>query len=183
MYKVICLLLFLPLVISQAKAITLNCEFNEKINAAYANKITCGMDSEVWGGNPFDVCEHPTSLSGEYISRLVLKDDKAQIFREWTVSFINFSIKKNGSPPKRRPYNSGLEVLFYHYHQRERGDDWWNGQHHFVLKSDIDQIFTLFVDERTGQSFLEQSLSFGDDKKNKLSAWTETRLGLCNINS
>ena len=97
MFRFIYFFLFLPLTIVSANAITLNCQFNEKINPAYANEIMCGMDSKVWGGKQFDLCDFKTSLAGAYISGLVLKNNKGQILNKWSQSFINYAIKKDGS--------------------------------------------------------------------------------------
>ena len=91
-------------------------------------------------------------------------------------------MNKDGVAPKRNPYDSGFNVLFHHYHKRDEEKDYWRGQHHFLLKDDIELIWSLFVDERTGQSFLSQNVSFGTGAEhNKLSAWYELTMGFCNI--
>jgi hypothetical protein len=182
MTKLFYIILLFLLTFARANAVTVDCQFNEKINSVYANQIICGMDSRVWGGKQFDVCDFETSLPVDYVSRLVIKNDKGETFRKFSESFINYSIKKNGSLPKKGPYGNKMDVLFYNYHKQDEGKAYWKGQHHFVMKSDINYIYTLFVDERTSQSFLEFSASFGTDKpKNRLSAWRETMLGFCKV--
>ena len=182
MFRFIYFFLFLPLTIVNANAITLNCQFNEKINPTYANEIMCGMDSKVWGGKQFDLCDFKTSLAGAYISGLVLKNNKGQILNKWSQSFINYAIKKDGSLPKKSPYDNDFDVLFYHFHKKDEEKKYAVLQHHFVLKSDINYIYTLFVDERTSQAFLESKLSYGTgEPKNKLSTWRQTKLGFCEV--
>ena len=174
------LVIFLTLTFAKANAITLNCQFNEKINPAIANKITCGMDSNVWGGEKFEVCNFKNSLSGSYVSRLILNDNKGQTYRKWSQAYINYSIKQNGILPKP-PIDDEISVLFHHHHKIGEGK-YLVSQHHLVLKSNIDNIYTLFVDSRTGQSFLEYKVSFGTgEPKSKLSTWRETTLGICEI--
>ena len=117
---------------------------------------------------------------GKFIIGLILNDNKGQTYRKWSQAFINYSIKQDGILPKP-PIDDEISVLFHHHHKIGEGK-YLVSQHHLVLKSNIDNIYTLFVDSRTGQSFLEYKVSFGTgEPKSKLSTWRETTLGICEI--